>query len=176
MTFQETRLPGVMLVDGARFPDARGTFEVAWQQQAFGARGLETTIAQLNVATNQRRGTVRGMHYQTAPFEEVKLIRPIRGAVFDVAVDLRPASPTFRQWVGVKLSADEGRMLYVPPGCAHGYQTLEDDTAVLYSVSAPYSPPHQRGFRWNDPAIGIEWPLGAPSVIDPRDASYPDLV
>jgi dTDP-4-dehydrorhamnose 3,5-epimerase len=127
------------------------------------------------MASNHRRGTVRGMHYQSAPHQEVKVVRVVRGAIFDVAVDLRPGSPTFRQWVGVELSAANRRVLYVPTGLAHGYQTLEDDTDVLYFVSAPYVPALQQGVRWNDPAIGIDWPLGTPTIIHPRDAAYPDL-
>jgi dTDP-4-dehydrorhamnose 3,5-epimerase len=115
------------------------------------------------------------LHYQRAPFEEAKLIRAIRGGVFDVGVDMRPDSPTFRQWVGVELKAGQGRMLYIPPGFAHGYQTLADDTEILYVVSAVYEPSHQMGVRWDDPTIGIKWPLGTPSVIHERDASYADL-
>jgi dTDP-4-dehydrorhamnose 3,5-epimerase len=115
------------------------------------------------------------MHYQAAPFEEAKVIRVVRGSVFDVAVDLRPDSPAFGQWVGWELTADNRQMMYVPPGCAHGYQTLADDTEVFYFVSAAYSPPHQRGVRWNDPAFGIVWPLGQPTSIHERDATYPDF-
>jgi dTDP-4-dehydrorhamnose 3,5-epimerase len=115
------------------------------------------------------------MHYQAAPFEEAKIVRVVRGAIFDVAVDLRPSSPTYRQWVGFELTADDRRIMYIPAGCAHGYQTLVDETEVFYFVSAAYSPPHQRGVRWNDPAFGIEWPLGAPTSIHDRDASYPDV-
>jgi len=175
ITFTETAIPGVLIVQSQRIRDERGALEVPWHEAPFAARGLETHVAQCNIATNPRRGTIRGMHYQAAPFEEVKVIRPIRGAVFDVVVDLRRDSPTFRRWVGVELDAAAGRMLYVPRGFAHGYQTLTDDAEVLYIVSAQYSPPHQRGVRWNDAAFGIEWPLGSPAVINPRDASYPDF-
>jgi dTDP-4-dehydrorhamnose 3,5-epimerase len=116
------------------------------------------------------------MHFQAAPFQEAKVIRAVRGAIFDVAVDLRPDSPTFKQWTGHELTAENRQVMYVPPGCAHGYQTLDDDAEVFYFVSAPYSPPHQRGVRWNDPAFGIDWPLGAPVSIHERDASYPDFL
>lgn len=175
MTFTETPVPGVLVICADKHPDERGALEIAWQQQEFVRRGLEGHVAQCNIATNPRRGTIRGMHYQVAPHDEVKLIRLVRGAVFDVAVDLRRDSPTFKRWVGVELDAASGQMLYVPRGCAHGYQTLTDDTEVFYIVSAPYSVPHQRGVRWNDPAFGIEWPLGPPAVIHQRDASYPDF-
>jgi len=175
MTFTETTIPGVLLVDADVFSDERGSFEPAWVPEVFARRGLETTIAQGSFARTRQRGTVRGMHFQAAPFEEVKIIRVIAGAVYDVAVDLRPESPTYRQWVGVELSASNRRMMYIPRGCAHGYQTLADDTEVFYFVSAPYSPPHQRGVRWNDPAFGIDWPLGTPALINERDATFPDF-
>jgi dTDP-4-dehydrorhamnose 3,5-epimerase len=174
MTFHETRIPGVLMIEPDVFPDERGAFIRAWLPEEFAARGLETRLAQASVAINRGRGTIRGMHYQTAPFEEVKLIRAIRGAIYDVALDLRRDSPTFLQWTGAELTADTHRMLYVPRGCAHGYQTLTDDARVFYFVSAAYSPAHQAGVRWNDPAFGIEWPLGAPAVINQRDATYPD--
>jgi dTDP-4-dehydrorhamnose 3,5-epimerase len=176
MTFRETRIPGVLIIEPDLFPDERGAFIRAWLPEEFAARGLDTHLAQASVAINRARGTIRGMHYQTAPFEEVKLIRAIRGAIYDVALDLRRDSPTFLQWTGAELTADTHRMLYVPRGCAHGYQTLTDDARVFYFVSAAYSPAHQAGVRWNDPAFGIEWPLGVPAVINQRDATYPDYV
>lgn len=175
MTFTELLIPGVWQVDADVFPDARGAFIRAWMPDEFASRGLETGIAQCSMATNHHRGTIRGLHYQSAPHEEVKVVRVVRGAIFDVAVDLRPDSPTFRRWVGVELSAGNRRLLYLPKGMAHGYQTLTDDTEILYFVSAPYSPPHQQGVRWNDPAFGIDWPLGAPTMIHDRDATYPDF-
>jgi dTDP-4-dehydrorhamnose 3,5-epimerase len=174
MTFHETRIPGVLIVEPDIFPDERGAFIRAWLPDEFTARGLDSRLAQASVAVNRARGTIRGLHYQTAPFEEVKVIRAIRGAIYDIALDLRRDSPTFLQWAGVELAADTHRMLYVPQGCAHGYQTLTDDAQVFYFVSAPYSPAHQAGVRWNDPAFGIEWPLGTPTVINQRDATYPD--
>ena len=165
----------MLVIDSDVFRDERGAFVRAWLPGEFRAQGLEVEIAQASMAINPRRGTIRGMHFQTAPLEEVKLIRVTRGAIFDVAVDLRPDSPTFRRWVGFELNDRDHRMMYVPRGCAHGYQTLVDDTEVFYFVSAAYSPAHQAGVRWDDPAFGIQWPLGRPAVINPRDASYPDF-
>lgn len=176
MVFVETTLPGVFVVECDVFTDERGAFVRAWMPDEFQRRGLDTRIAQCSIAVNKKRGTIRGLHYQAAPLEEVKNVRAIRGTVFDVAVDLRPDSPTFRQWVGVELSADNRRMLYIPQGLAHGYQTLTDDAELFYLVSTPYSAAHQRGVRWNDPAFGIAWPLGAPTVINDRDREYPDFV
>lgn len=176
MTFTQTSIAGVVIVAPDVFEDARGQFVRAWMPDEFAAQGLDTRIAQGSLAMTRERGTIRGMHFQAAPFEEAKVIRAVRGAIFDVAVDLRPDSPTFKRWVGFELSAENRLVMYVPPGCAHGYQTLVDDTEVFYFVSAPYSPPHQRGVRWNDPAFGIKWPLGAPTTIQERDANYPDFV
>jgi dTDP-4-dehydrorhamnose 3,5-epimerase len=175
MIFTPTLIPDVWIVDSEVFRDDRGLFARAWQPEPFAERGLETRIVQASLASNTKRGTIRGLHYQSAPHEEVKVVRAVRGAVYDVTVDLRPESPTYLRWVGVDLSADNHRMLYVPRGCAHGYQTLADDTDVFYFVSAPYSPAHQRGLRWNDAAIGVEWPLGAPASISDRDRQFPDF-
>jgi dTDP-4-dehydrorhamnose 3,5-epimerase len=175
MHFAETKIPGVVIVTPDVFEDERGVFVRAWMPDEFASRGLDTRIAQASAALTRRRGTIRGMHYQAAPFEEAKTVRVIRGSIFDVAIDLRPDSPTFRQWTGATLSADNRQVMYLPPGCAHGYQTLEDDTEVFYFVSAAYSPPHQRGVRWNDPVFGIVWPLGPPTSIHERDAAYPDF-
>jgi dTDP-4-dehydrorhamnose 3,5-epimerase len=174
MRFTETAIAGVELVDPDVFEDERGAFVRAWMPEEFEARGLDTRIAQASLALTRERGAIRGLHFQAAPFEEAKVIRVVRGAIFDVIVDLRPESPSYLRWVGVELSAANRRVMYAPAGCAHGYQTLEPDTEVFYFVSAPYSPPHQRGVRWNDPAFRIAWPLGAPSRINERDATYPD--
>jgi dTDP-4-dehydrorhamnose 3,5-epimerase len=175
MTFTETRLPGVWVIDADEFPDTRGAFVLAWAPEPFEERGLETKISQIGIGVNIRQGTIRGLHFQRPPFDEVKLIRVVRGGIFDVAVDLRPESKTLRQWVGEILTAENRRMLYVPRGFAHGYQTLDDRTEVMYSVSKPYSQAHQDGVRWNDPAFAIDWPLGSPSSINERDATYPDF-
>lgn len=176
MRFIEQKLPGVFLIECDVFPDERGSFTRAWVPEEFKDHGLCVDIAQCMFAHNHRRGTIRGMHYQAAPMGEHKTTRVTRGAVFDVAVDLRPDSPTYCEWVGVELSADNHRILYIPPGLAHGYQTLTDDAEVFYFVSNAYSPPHQRGVRFDDPAFGIEWPLGKPTMILERDATYPDFV
>ncbi len=174
MQFTAAPLEGVWIVDCDVFPDDRGLFARAWMPDEFQAHGLETIIAQCSFAFNHRCGTIRGMHYQAAPVEETKVVRVTRGRVFDVVVDVRRESPTHAQWFGVELTADNRRMLYVPKGFAHGYQTLSDDAELLYFISAPFSPAHQRGVRWNDAAFGITWPLGAPTMINERDATYPD--
>lgn len=175
MIFTETAIAGVFIVDPDVYHDDRGAFVRAWMPDEFAARGLETRIAQGSLASSRARGTIRGMHYQAEPFAEAKIVRVVRGAVYDVIVDLRPESPTYRRWVGTELSETNRRIMYAPPGCAHGYQTLVDDTEVFYFVSAPYSPDHQRGVRWNDPAFGVTWPLGPPTRIHQRDATYPDF-
>jgi dTDP-4-dehydrorhamnose 3,5-epimerase len=175
MRFNETEIAGVVIVEPDVYKDDRGAWILAWKPSEFAERGLETAIAQASTAVTRTRGSIRGMHYQTAPFEEAKVVRVTRGAIFDVAVDLRPDSPTYLRWVGVELSDANRKIMYLPPGCAHGYQTLTDDSEVFYFVSAPYSPPHQRGVRWDDPAFGIAWPLGAPTRINERDATYPYL-
>jgi dTDP-4-dehydrorhamnose 3,5-epimerase len=175
MKFTETNIAGVLIVESDVFEDERGWFAATWVPEALQARGLDPRVAQSSLAWNRERGTIRGLHYQSAPFEEVKLVRPVRGSVFDVAVDVRPDSPTFLQWVGVELAWTSHRMLYVPHGCAHGYQTLTDDVLVSYVSSAPYSVTHQQGLRWDDPAVGVRWPLGPPTRLSPRDAAYPDF-
>lgn len=175
MRFHPTEIADVIVVEPDVFEDERGAFVVAWQPEAFAAHGLETGIAQGSLALTRRRGSIRGLHYQAPPFDEAKVVRVVRGAIFDVAVDLRPESPTYLRWVGRELSAANRLIMYIPRGCAHGYQTLVDDTEVFYFVSAPYSPAHQRGARWNDPSFRIAWPLGPPTVINERDASYPDF-
>ena len=175
MKFTSTELPGVQIIDSDTFPDERGSFTRVWHPGEFESHGLEAKIAQCTMAFNHRCGTIRGMHYQSEPQSEVKLVRVTRGLIYDVIVDLRPASPTFKNWFGVELSADNRRSVYIPKGLAHGYQTLTDDAEVLYFVSNDYSPAHQRGVRFDDPAFGIRWPLGAPTVINERDATYADF-
>ncbi len=174
MYFEETRIPGVVLVRPERFEDARGHFARTWDGEVFARHGLNPAVAQCSVSFNRKRGTLRGMHYQAAPHEEAKLVRCTRGAVFDVAVDLRPDSPTRHRWVGAELTAENGVALYVPEGCAHGFLTLADDTEVFYMISAPYVPEAGRGVRYDDPAFGIEWPAPV-HVIHDRDAGYPLL-
>jgi dTDP-4-dehydrorhamnose 3,5-epimerase len=174
MIFTETKLRGAFLVDIERHEDERGFFARSWCRREFEAHGLNPKIAQCNVSFNVRRGTLRGMHYQAAPFEEAKLVRCTRGALCDVIVDLRPDSATFKQHVSEVLTAENRRMLFVPEGFAHGFLTLEDATEVLYQMSAYHAPERARGFRWNDPAFGIPWPAGV-EVISERDRDYPDF-
>ncbi len=174
MIFLETVVKGAFLIEPERQEDTRGFFARTWCESECGARGLNTRVVQCSVSFNKRRGTLRGLHYQAPPHEEAKLVRCTRGSIYDVIVDLRPDSPTFRQHVAVVLSAENGRLLYVPEGCAHGFQTLEDDTEVSYQMSEFYSPDHARGVRWNDPAFGIEWPADERIILD-RDQNYPDF-
>jgi dTDP-4-dehydrorhamnose 3,5-epimerase len=176
VNFTETELAGAFVIDLEPVEDARGFFGRAWSEQEFAERGLETRIVQCNLSFNERRGTLRGMHLQRPPHAEVKTIRCIRGRLYDVIIDLRHDSPTFRRWTGVELSADNRRMLYIPHGFAHGLQTLEDDTETFYLVSEAYEPAAEDGVRWDDPAFGIEWPLGRPTAISDKDASWPDFV
>jgi dTDP-4-dehydrorhamnose 3,5-epimerase len=154
--------------------DERGFFARTWCERECGERGMNLHVAQCNVSFNKKVGTLRGLHYQAAPFEEAKLVRCTHGSIYDVIVDLRPASPTFKRHLAVVLSAGNRRALYVPEGCAHGFQTLEDDTEVFYQMSAPYSADHARGVRWDDPAFGIEWPAAERNMAD-RDRAYPDF-
>ena len=174
MILTETELPGAYVIDLEPIEDPRGFFARAWSDEEFAAHGLETQIAQCNVSFNERTGTLRGMHFQRAPHEEVKLIRCTRGALFDVIVDLRPGSPRFCRWLGVELSADNRRALYVPRGFAHGFQTLTDGTEVFYMISTPHVPDAADGVRWNDPAFGIVWPH-EPTEISDKDARWPDF-
>ncbi|MBI5801717.1 MAG: dTDP-4-dehydrorhamnose 3,5-epimerase [Verrucomicrobia bacterium] len=175
MKFTPTKLAGVWLVDQERRGDERGWFARTWCAEEFIKHGLNPKLSQCSASFNQRRGTLRGMHYQVAPLEEAKLVRCVRGAVFDVALDLRPASPTFRQWASADLTPDNGRALYVPEGCAHGFQTLADDTEILYQISAPWQSASARGVRWNDPAFGIAWPLAGEALLNDRDRDLPDF-
>jgi dTDP-4-dehydrorhamnose 3,5-epimerase len=174
MRFTETPLAGAFVIDLEPIEDERGFFARTWSVQDFEHVGLDASLAQCNVAWNRVRGTLRGMHFQREPFAEVKIVRCTHGAILDVIVDIRPSSPTRCRWTSVELSADNHRMLYVPKGFAHGYITLCDDVEAHYHVSAPYSPAHASGFRWNDPAFGIAWPL-MPTVISEKDRNWPDF-
>jgi dTDP-4-dehydrorhamnose 3,5-epimerase len=175
MRFTPTKLAGAVVLEPDRLTDDRGHFARTWCVNEFAAAGLTATWVQSSVAYNRRRGTLRGMHYQTAPHEETKLVRCTRGAAYDVVVDLRPDSPTYRRWVAVELTAENGVALYVPGGFAHGYQTLTDDTELSYLMSEFYHPELARGVRWDDPAIGIDWPPCANRIIAVRDLAFPDL-
>jgi dTDP-4-dehydrorhamnose 3,5-epimerase len=174
MIVNPTELPGAYIVDIEPHQDERGFFARTWCQREFEQHGLNPHLAQCSNSYNKRKGTLRGMHYQAAPHAEVKLIRCTAGAIFDVIIDLRPASPAFTRHIAVVLSAENRRMLYVPEGCAHGFQTLEDNTEVFYQMSEFYAPEYARGVRWNDRAFGIAWPHADRIIID-RDQQYPDF-
>jgi dTDP-4-dehydrorhamnose 3,5-epimerase len=173
---QPTALPDVLVVSTTWFGDERGSFSETYQRDRFAQAGIAVSFIQDNQAVSRHAGTLRGLHFQKPPAAQSKLVRVTRGAIFDVAVDIRPGSPTYGKWAGVELSADNRLQLFVPAGFAHGYVTLEDDTDVLYKVDAPYAPATEGGILWNDPAIGIDWPkLGTDIVITPRDAALPRL-
>jgi dTDP-4-dehydrorhamnose 3,5-epimerase len=174
MIFTETALPGAYVIDLERREDDRGFFARTWCQREFEARRLTGELKQANVSFNNVKGTLRGMHMQDPPHQETKLVRCTRGAIFDVIVDMRPDSPAFLKWIGVDLTEENYRSLYVPEGFAHGYQTLTDRAEVAYQVSAFYAPGAERGLRWDDPVIGIIWPLPV-TVISDKDASHPFL-
>lgn len=172
--FTETTLPGVWLVDLEPHRDHRGAFARTFCRRAFEARGLQGRIEQCSISCNRRAGTLRGMHVQIPPAPEARLVRCVRGALHDVVLDLRPASPTFGGWAGWTLTGESGRAVYVPEGCGHGFLTLEDETVVHYQMSQAYRRELARGVRWNDPAFAIRWPE-EPVVISDRDRSFPDF-
>ena len=174
MIFTESSLAGAYLVDLERLSDERGFFARSYCAEEFAARGLGPELRQCSVSHNSRKGTLRGLHYQCAPHEEHKLVRCTAGAVFDVIVDIRAASPTYRRWFGAELSCANRRSLFIPPGFAHGFVSLTDDAEVYYMISVAHAPQFSHGLRWNDPAFAIAWPL-APTVISARDAAYPLL-
>lgn len=157
------------------FEDERGFFARAFSTDEFEAHGLAPTISQVNISLSRQAGTTRGIHWQEAPHSEAKLVRCIRGSIYDVCVDVRPDSDTAGEWVGVELSAENRLALYVPPGCGHAHQTLEDDTELLYTTSAPYAPAAERGARWDDPIFDIEWPLTDDLTVSAKDQGWPDF-
>jgi dTDP-4-dehydrorhamnose 3,5-epimerase len=170
---RETELTGAFVIEAELIEDERGFFARTWCQREFEAHGLTVVWVQGNISGNHRAGTLRGMHYQMAPHGEIKLVRCTSGSVYDVIVDLRPDSPTYLNHVGIELSSRNRKMLYIPEGLAHGFQTLEDNTEVLYLMSGFYAPECARGVRWNDPIFGIQWP-SAVRIISARDQSFPD--
>jgi len=174
MIFSETILPGVFLIEFQPHHDERGFFARTWCEQEFRTNGLNPAVVQCNISSNRCRGTLRGMHLQTKPFEEAKLVRCTKGSLYDVALDLRPESLTYLQWTAAELTANNHRALYIPEGCAHGFLTLEDNTEVFYQMSMAYHPEAGRGVRWNDPAFHIAWPCEV-QVISERDRTYPDF-
>jgi dTDP-4-dehydrorhamnose 3,5-epimerase len=173
--FTPAPLAGAWVIDLEPIADDRGSFARTWCVREMEAHGLVTRAVQCSVSRNTRKSTLRGMHFQAAPHEETKVVRCTRGAIFDVIVDLRPGSATFKRWFGAELSAANGRALYVPAGMAHGFQTLADDTEVAYQISEFHHPESARGVRWDDPAFSIEWPQAASRVIHPKDLAYPDF-
>jgi dTDP-4-dehydrorhamnose 3,5-epimerase len=172
-----TPIPGAFVIESNRIDDNRGYFARTFCEREFRQHGLDSRVSQCSTSFNGKAGTLRGMHYQADPHAEAKVVRCTRGAVHDVALDLRPDSPSYLQWHAVELSEDNGRALFVPAGCAHGFQTLLDASEILYQISVPYEPSAARGVRWDDPTFGISWPAPPPSgrTISERDSTYPDF-
>lgn len=175
MILTELPLPGAFLVEIEKLTDGRGYFARTFSVREFAERGLNTTVDQCSLSFNAKRLTLRGMHYQAAPYGECKLVRCTRGAIFDVAVDVRPSSSAYRSWYGVELSEDSGLAVYWPEGVAHGFLTLKEASEVLYQISAPHEPSAARGVRWDDPAFSVAWPA-EPRIISERDGNYPDFI
>lgn len=174
MKFTETELSGAWIIDLEKLEDERGFFARTWCEKEFESQGLVASVSQANTSFNKVAGTLRGMHYQASPYEETKLVRCTRGALYDVIIDLRPDSHSYKQWMGIELNEDNGRMLYIPAGFAHGFVTLQDNTEVAYMMSEPYVPGADRGVRWDDPRVAIEWPRTV-AVISDKDAGWPDF-
>lgn len=174
MIFRDTDIEGVRIVELEPHRDARGSFARSFCTDEFAAAGIVMTVVQTNISRNTSRGTLRGLHFQAEPAPEPKLVRCTNGRVFDVAVDLRPASPSFCRWTGIELDAEAHNGLFIPVGCAHGFLTLSDDTEVTYMMGAAYAPELARGVRWNDPAFAIAWPF-EPATMSDKDAAYPDF-
>jgi len=175
MIFRETAIAGAWVIEPDRIEDERGFFARTWDTAEFDEHGLNPALVQCSISFNRARGTLRGLHYQAAPYEEAKLVRCTAGAVFDVVVDLRAGSPSFKGWFGVDLTAANLHALYIPEGCAHGFLTYQNDSEVHYQISQFYRPEAGRGVRWDDPAFAIDWP-GEALVMNERDRSYPDFV
>ena len=174
MIFTETKLSGAFMIEPEMHEDHRGFFARTFCRREFEAHGLNTNVVQCNISFNKRKGSLRGMHFQASPYSEAKLVRCTTGSIYDVIIDLRSSSSTFKKHFGVELSARNRKMLYIPEEFAHGFQTLEDDTEVFYQMSQFYSAEHSRGVRWDDPAFGISWPSGERIIIE-RDRTYPDF-
>lgn len=171
MIFKETKLKGAFIIEPERIEDERGFFARTFCRKEFESHGLNPNLVQCSVSFNKKKGTLRGMHYQVAPHQETKLVRCTMGAIYDVMLDLRPGSPTFKQWVSVELTDENLWIIYIPEGVAHGFQTLEDASEVSYQMSEFVYPEYARGVRWEDPAFGIKWPLDV-TCISVRDASF----
>ena len=175
MNFTPTKLDGATIVELKELCDERGFFARSWCQKEFQEHGLSANVVQANISYNKLKGTLRGMHYQVGPYEESKLVRCTQGAIYDVIIDLRQGSPTFKQWLGVELSAANHRMLFVPEGFAHGFVSLTDESEVTYQVTQFYHPASERGVRYNDPSFGVVWPIPV-AVISEKDRSWPDYL
>ena len=175
MRFTATTIPGAFMVDVDASVDDRGLFARTWCAREFAQQGIEGLPVQNSLSLSLKRGTLRGLHFQLPPSREGKLVRCVRGAIFDVLIDLRCESPGFLRSINVELSAHNRRALFVPPGVAHGFQTLADDTEVHYQMTDEYRPDLSAGVRWDDPAFGIEWPIMPPAVMSGRDLAYPDF-
>ena len=173
MIVSETKLKGAFIVELERREDMRGFFAPSWSQKEFESLGLNSRLVECNISFNNTKGTLRGMHFQVAPYAQAKLVRCTSGSVYDVIIDLREGSATFKQWSAVELTAENHKALYVPEGFAHGFQTLEDRTEILYQMSEIYAPECSRGIRWNDPLFRVEWPPAERIIID-RDNSFED--
>ena len=173
MIFTETKLKGAFILEVKRLEDERGFFGRSWCKKEMEDHGLNSNVVQANVSFNHKKGTLRGMHFQFSPYQETKLIRCTKGAIYDVIIDLRKNSPTYKQWIGVELTEDNYKMLFVPEDFAHGFITLQDNTAVTYQVTQYYTPGAEGGIRWNDPAVGIEWPVPV-EVVSQKDKVHPD--
>lgn len=174
MIFTETKLPGAYLIEVQKIEDHRGFFGRAWCSKEFEAHGLNPKIVQINTSQSKKKGTIRGMHFQAAPYGEAKFIRCTKGRIYDVIIDLRPESPTFMQWVGNELSEDNCKMVYAPEYFAHGFVSLEDNCEVYYPVTEFYTPKAERGIRWNDPAFKIDWPIPI-EIFTEKDMAHPDF-
>jgi dTDP-4-dehydrorhamnose 3,5-epimerase len=175
MFFHETRLSGAYVIEPERREDERGFFARTWCQREFTEHGLNPRLVQCNISFNRWRGTLRGMHFQTEPYAEAKLVRCTMGAIYDVIIDLRPDSPTYTAWVAVELTTENRTMLYIPEGFAHGFQTLTDDSEVFYQMAEFYQPAAAQGVRWDDPAFGIAWPATEQRIISAKDQAFPDF-
>ncbi|WP_291571673.1 dTDP-4-dehydrorhamnose 3,5-epimerase [Clostridium sp. UBA4548] len=171
MIFKETKLKGAYIIEIEPIEDERGFFARSWCKEEFESIGLNPNLKQCNISYNKHKGTIRGMHFQTAPYEEAKLVRCIRGAIYDVIIDLREHSETFMKWIGVEITAENRKALYIPEGFAHGFQTIEENSEVFYQMSESYHAEHAAGIKWNDTTFGIEWPLPIISISD-KDNSF----
>lgn len=173
--FKETKLKGAFVIEPEKFEDQRGFFARSFSQKEFSAHGLRAQFVEAGISFNLRKHTVRGMHFQAPPHAQAKLVRCTRGAIYDVMIDLRRDSPTYKEWFAQELTSRNRLMLYIPEGFAHGYQTLEDESEIFYQLSDGYAPSSERGVRWNDPVFGINWPVTEGVIMNERDRTYPDF-